>query len=90
MSKIITGSESATPFFKYNEDGYGETVVLYAPDGSKQFLPYEAGLTIRQEFAARAMQGILAGMACECNPEAIAKDSVNMADALINELNKQP
>lgn len=46
-----------------------------------------SGLTIRQEFAARFMEGILASNALFV-PEIIADTAVNMADALIARLNK--
>lgn len=50
------------------------------------------GLTIRAEFAARAMQGMMANryFASESafSPHAIAADAVVIADALIAELNK--
>lgn len=54
---------------------------------------YEAGLTKREYFAAIAMQGILASCYINGSTERItgmdiAKDAVNMADTLINHLNK--
>ena len=49
---------------------------------------HAGGLTKREYFAVMAMQGILAG-AREYTPFTnVAKDSVSMADALIDELNK--
>lgn len=48
------------------------------------------GLTVRQEFAARAMQGILSN-GCSymaADPLTTAKHAVDIADALIAELNK--
>jgi hypothetical protein len=59
LLKMITGTESVNPFFRFNENGYGESVVLNFPDGSKQFLPYETGINLRQHFAAKAMQGFM-------------------------------
>lgn len=55
------------------------------------------GLTIRQQFAMAAMQGMLAnangcmtqGSSRSFNPETLATCAVNQADALITELNKQ-
>ncbi len=76
----ITGDESAFSYGFCTADGNSHVD--------------EKGLTIRQEFASRAMQSILRygfdnamgkGMF-----ESIAKDSVTAADALIKELNKQP
>lgn len=47
------------------------------------------GLTIRQEFAARAMQGYISrDLGSEFSPTEIAHMSVMAADALIVELNK--
>lgn len=60
------------------------------------------GLTIRQDFAARAMQGIISGMYGETQKKVseyatykeksintvVAEMSVEFADALIKELNK--
>lgn len=49
-----------------------------------------SGLSIREELAARAMQGIIASWPTDAaiNHEEIAEESVLMADALIEELNK--
>ncbi len=87
----ITGNEPAQPFFEYNENGYGEAVVFTMADGSKQFLPYKKGLTIRQEFAARAMEGMLSSGRLPTleDHKKIAESSVKHADYLIAELNKQ-
>lgn len=57
---MITGNKPVNAFFKSNENGYGESVVFYSPDGSKQILPYEPGINLREHFAAKAMQGFLA------------------------------
>lgn len=49
----------------------------------------QSGITLRQYYAGLAMQGSLANP----NPSSIddcVKDAVQAADALINELNKQP
>lgn len=50
------------------------------------------GLTIRAEFTARAMQGMMANQSFALEsafyPQAIAADAVVIADALIAELNK--
>ncbi len=48
-----------------------------------------SGLTKRELFAARAMQGILANSGCRANTyEVYAIDSVRYADALLAELAK--
>ena len=47
------------------------------------------GLTKREYFAAKAMQGIIAGTASDgCRWGDVAAGAVRMADALIAELNK--
>lgn len=56
---------------------------------------YYSGLTKREYFAAMAMQGILSNHLMIDNDingsfEWVAKASVNLSDALINELNKTP
>jgi len=53
------------------------------------------GLTIRQHFAAMAMQGVFAGLysvpdLTGWDTKGMVKQAVDAADALINELNKQP
>lgn len=62
--------------------------------GNEPALPHGAwgqqtgtGLTIRQHFAAMAMQGLMACTAVGKAKE-FAKSSIEMADALIIELNK--
>ena len=73
---MIIGNEAAYPL---------------SPDGNKE-LGYNTGLTIRQYFAAMAMQGLLAsyaGVSQNPNPESLAKKAIEYVDALINELNKQ-
>lgn len=89
----FTGDEPAMPFLKHNEDGYGQSIVLSSSDGSKQFLNYETGLTIRQQFAAMAMQGLMAvnnkgEQGWDEGVISAAKISVQMADALITALNQ--
>jgi len=83
---MITGNEPAMPcaieFDK--KDDFGQW---------NKSIKTNLGLTIRQQFAAMAMQGILSA----CNMDAAlttqfikltAEESVAMADALIFELNK--
>lgn len=49
------------------------------------------GLTIREFFAAQALQGILASAPIRCSdPVGSAKKARDCADALIAELNKYP
>ena len=75
----MTGNE---PISSYQDEGAGEAV---------------GGLTIRQSFASLAMQGLLTRVPNRPNNETdlgiielkrISKESVIMADALIEELNK--
>lgn len=76
---MITGNEPAMPIFsRTNEDGV---------------VGYNAyGLTIRQQFAAIAMQGLMSQDNSDDKFKegviTIAAISVHMADALIDELNK--
>jgi hypothetical protein len=49
----------------------------------------EYGLTKREYFAAKAMQGLLAIAQDDDSLQFLAKQSVRMADFLIEELNKQ-
>jgi hypothetical protein len=46
------------------------------------------GLTIRQHFAVMAMRGIAQKKGGYWQPESIASDAVDIADALIEELNQ--
>lgn len=68
----ITGDEPAT--------GYG-----FANGESHES---HSGLTIRQQFAMAAMQGIM-GLHNIIDPKKLANASVRCADALIEELNKK-
>jgi hypothetical protein len=67
------------------------------PQAETDRFPAEPGLTIREHFAAMALQGMLAnqltGMAAakvrrEESMEMLARDAVGHADALIAELSK--
>ena len=82
----ITGNEPAHPLKEmvYSEGLGGHIGIDYL------------GLTIRQQFAMAAMQGMLAnnegcmaqGSSRSFNPETIAACAVNQSDALIEALNK--
>lgn len=50
--------------------------------------PNYAGMSIRTEIAARAMQGLLSNSDVIANPKNCAEIAVRFADALIAELNK--
>lgn len=87
---MITGNEPAMGFgYEKSIDnpsyGRGSSVEYF-----KKSIEYK-GLTIRQHFAAMAMQGFCSAGYGDFNSnhvEAIAKFSVEQADALIAELNK--
>ena len=64
---------------KNNEDG-----LLYKVGEQPR-----AGLTIREYFAAMAMQGLLARSTDRAQTEMLMEGSVEMADALIAELSKE-
>lgn len=84
-------NEPISPFFKWTEPGYGDTITVYDSSGRKQFLPYEQGLTKREYFAALAMQGYIAGVRASgdgINIKELCASATWTADALINELNK--
>lgn len=73
MEKII-GNELATP-----------VSASYSDEAPNVLIPV-GGLTIRQHFAAMAMQGLI-GTIVSANVQDLAKASVIAADALITELN---
>jgi hypothetical protein len=80
----ITGNEPAYPI---NDDA-GYPSYLTVVNGSE---PKCTGLTIRQQFAMAAMQGILSNPATVQNIRSdmqMAEWSVQNADALIAELNR--
>lgn len=90
MITEITGNEPAMPSsVTCNENGiYTGNDALLSNGGN--------GLTIRQQFAAMAMQGMLANSSVSMlenlsdgTAEMFSKDSVKMADYLIAELNKK-
>lgn len=74
---MITGNEPAMPF---------EYERKYGDEGQYSTREYFEGLTIRQYFAAMFMQSILTYS--KNSVETTAKNSVQAADALIQELNK--
>lgn len=52
-------------------------------------MQYSCGATIREEFAARAMQGLLSNYGDSTLYPLVAQQAVEFADALIAELNKK-
>lgn len=86
---MITGNEPAMPSYSmYDEEG--ELVNIYQ-SGVTTGRTY--GLTIRQQFAMAAMQGLASTLSGQCDvkplvAETLAKEAVLCADALIAELNK--
>lgn len=49
----------------------------------------DEGISMREYFAAAALNGILANTHCSTEPKYFAKKAVEAADALINELNQK-
>jgi hypothetical protein len=45
--------------------------------------PLTAGMTLRDYFAAKAMQGFLATVKVDCPDNLIAEDAYNLADAML-------
>ena len=83
MNKI-TGNEPAMARQSLKQSG-GQRIDVdfnYLEDGTP-------GLTIRQHFAALAMQGMFGKVNLDfINVQTVAECAVDAADALINELNK--
>jgi hypothetical protein len=44
----------AFPFFEFNENGYGNSIVFNGGDGSRQILPYQTGISKLEFFACNA------------------------------------
>jgi len=93
MNKI-TGNEPAMPIYS------AEGLPSYTSMMNKGY-PEATGLTIRQQFAMAAMQGLLSNpntskqvnsqygeVKAEFGYNIIASTAIQIADALINELNK--
>lgn len=82
----ITGNEPAFPFWEYNQDGY--SVSFMSSDINQNILPFNRGLTIRQYFAALAMQAL-------CTHDSlthvqVSRYAIEQADDLIQKLNSIP
>jgi len=58
MNTKKLGQEPVYPFFEYNENGYGNTVVVKTSNG-KLFFPFQAGMSKRFYADCAAMQGLL-------------------------------
>jgi hypothetical protein len=88
MNTVLTGYEPISPILQ--ESRTSEYANM--PDTLIDCTSF--GLTIRQHFAAMAMQGLMNGALIytngDCHAAMYAKDAVLMADALISELNKTP
>lgn len=83
----------ASPFFEYNEPGYGNALCVYYKDGGKQILPFTPGFTKLEKAALMMAQGRLNtyGHFSEVNDkwaETFAKTSVIIAKAILEEANK--
>lgn len=79
------GLEPAFPFFKENESGYGDTIVVYDQFGAKAFYPFEKGISKRFYAACAAMQGLCVGGASEKWIEATVKRAYQIADELLKQ-----
>lgn len=83
---MITGNEPVMPMVMKVGDGTGPISQIV-----------KHGITIRQYFAAMAMQGLISNQRLDAEKavsigtaNTIAWDAVKCADALINELSKPP
>lgn len=86
MKDLLLGQEPAFPFFKENENGYGDTIVVYDQFGAKAFYPFEKGMNKRFYAACAAMQGLLSDTNNHTVPfSKIAEDSLLMADELLKQ-----
>lgn len=77
----ITGNESVNPIVFEQDNGYGVRMMHFE----------SSGITLRQHFAAKAMQGCIAsssGLIQWPNKDEIAAKAVEYADALIKKLNE--
>lgn len=79
----ITGNEPAQPVVS-TKAGYDNYTMKTISDVSST-----GGMTIRQEFAKAAMQGLAANGELKLDEWQTAKVAVKMADYLIHELNRQ-
>lgn len=89
----ITGNEPAFPFWEYNENGYGYSVVFRNSDTNQNILPFNRGLTIRQFMATKVMAALISGPGFVMDPgihEVVAKEAVKFTDELISRLNSTP
>jgi hypothetical protein len=83
----------AYPFLEANESGYGNSVSVWQADGGKQMFPFQAGFTkleyasllIAQGLATRELLEILEG---SNYPSGVAKLSISIAKAVLEEANK--
>ena len=69
-----------------NDAAFARPGFYHEHQGTMNFDDY--GLTKREYFAAKAMQGLLAMANNDDRMQFLARQSVKMADALIEELNK--
>ena len=70
---------------KVNTGGNAFPTGTWEYDGQNNVLPYqEKGMSLRDYFAAKAMQGLLAEGPCK-SMESVAKDAYRQADAMLAE-----
>lgn len=88
MSK--RGNDPAGPCFEPNENGYGNAIVFEHPNGNKSFVHFNQGMTIREQFAAMALQGLCSNSNwANSMPIELCNAAIVRADILIRELEKR-
>lgn len=77
----------AAPFFDATE--FGNAVVLYAADGSKQILPFSPGFAKLEKASLMIAQGMTTNpIYSSYTAEQLAKKSTHFARAILEEANK--
>lgn len=70
------------------ENGDPAFPVQYSNEADGPTVMPTQGMTLRDYFAAKALQGLLADTALSAKPETWAKRSYELADAMLKERNK--
>ena len=74
--------------------GYGNSAPIQLPNGETGWIGYSQGMTLRDYFAAKAMQGELAAQSVELGEytlgclKLLAEKAYRIADAMLEERNK--
>lgn len=79
----------ASPFFDYNESGYGNALVVYDRYGGKQIWPFHPGFTKLEKAALMIAQGMLSGPHTYDGDalDAISTNAVNIAKSVLKAAN---